>query len=66
MVVLLVLGWLMLAWWVPASSFALWLSAGFGLFTLVLVVPSVSRQWYWLPVGGLAGLGLLLAMPPGV
>ncbi|MBL1376793.1 hypothetical protein [Zobellella iuensis] len=62
MVVLLVLGWLLLVWWVPATALTLWLSAGFALFALVLAMPSVSRYWYWLPVGGLAGLGLTLGL----
>ncbi|MDP5293089.1 hypothetical protein Q9290_12465 [Oceanimonas sp. CHS3-5] len=62
MVVLLVLGWLTLAWWVPASSLTLWLSAGFALFALALITPSLSRHWYWLPVGGLAGLGMALGI----
>ncbi len=62
MVVLLVLCWLTVVWWVPASALPLWLSAGFALFTLLLTVPSVSRHWCWLPVGGLAGLGLTLGL----
>ncbi|MGR7919931.1 hypothetical protein [Zobellella denitrificans] len=62
MVVLLVLAWLTVVWWVPASGLTLWLSAGFALFALVLAMPSVSRHWYWLPVGGLAGLGLALGL----
>ncbi|PSJ46652.1 hypothetical protein C7H85_08545 [Zobellella endophytica] len=62
MVVLLVLCWLTVVWWVPASALTLWLSAGFALFALLLTVPSVSRHWYWLPVGGLAGLGLTLGL----
>ncbi|PSJ40044.1 hypothetical protein [Zobellella taiwanensis] len=62
MVVLLVLAWLTLVWWVPTSSLTLWLSAGFALFALVLALPAVSRHWYWLPVGGLAGLGLTLGL----
>ena len=60
MVMLLVLGWLLMLWWVPSSSLILWLSAGFALFAVVLAMPSVSRHWYWLPVGGLAGLGVAL------
>ncbi|GGB36881.1 hypothetical protein GCM10011502_07530 [Oceanisphaera marina] len=62
MVMLLVLGWLLMLWWVPGSSLILWLSAGFALFAVVLAMPSVSRHWYWLPVGGLAGLGMLVGM----
>lgn len=60
MVALLVSGWLLLLWWVPHSALILWLSTGFALFALLLVMPSVSRHWYWLPVGGLAGLGMVL------
>ncbi|MDX1267580.1 MAG: hypothetical protein R3311_09465 [Oceanisphaera sp.] len=60
MVVLLVLSWLLLLWWVPNSALTLWLSAGFALFALLLAMPSVSRHWYWLPIGGLAGLGMVL------
>ncbi|MFP2770132.1 hypothetical protein [Oceanisphaera sp. KMM 10153] len=60
MVLLLVSAWLLLLWWVPNSALTLWLSAGFALFALLLAVPSVSRHWYWLPVGGLAGLGVVL------
>ena len=62
MVMLLVLGWLLMLWWVPSSAFILWLSAGFALFALVLVIPAVSRHWYWLPVGGLAGMGMVVGM----
>ncbi|GAA3716393.1 hypothetical protein GCM10022421_25210 [Oceanisphaera sediminis] len=62
MVVLLVLCWLTVVWWVPNSALTLWLSAGFALFALLLMVPAVSRHWYWLPVGGLAGLGLTLGL----
>ncbi|OIN10007.1 hypothetical protein [Oceanisphaera psychrotolerans] len=62
MVVLLVLIWLSLLWWVPGSALTLWLSAGFALFALLLAMPSVSRHWYWLPIGGLAGLGMALGM----
>ncbi|WP_417614319.1 hypothetical protein [Oceanisphaera sp.] len=59
---LLVLGWLLMLWWVPSSSLTLWLSAGFALFTMVLAMPSVSRHWYWLPAAGLAGLGVIVGM----
>ena len=65
MVILLVVLWLMTIWWVPASSLTLWLSAGFALFALVLAMPSVSRHWYWLPIGGLAGLGMALGIMLG-
>lgn len=65
MVILLIVLWLMTIWWVPASSLTLWLSAGFALFTLVLAMPSVSRHWYWLPIGGLAGLGMALGIMLG-
>ncbi|MGP7734546.1 hypothetical protein [Oceanimonas smirnovii] len=65
MVILLVVLWLMTIWWVPASSLTLWLSAGFALFALVLAMPSVSRHWYWLPIGGLAGLGMTLGIMLG-
>ncbi|MFH7565407.1 hypothetical protein [Oceanimonas smirnovii] len=65
MVILLVVLWLMTIWWVPASSLTLWLSAGFALFALVLAMPSVSRYWYWLPIGGLAGLGMALGIMLG-
>ncbi|ART82909.1 hypothetical protein CBP31_09950 [Oceanisphaera profunda] len=62
MVMLLVLTWLLVVWWVPSSALTLWLSAGFALFALLLTLPSVSRHWYWLPVGGLAGLGMAVGM----
>lgn len=62
MVMLLVLTWLLVVWWVPSSALTLWLSAGFALFALLLTLPSVSRHWYWLPVGGLAGLGMAMGM----
>lgn len=62
MVMLLVLGWLLMLCWVPSSSLTLWLSAGFAIFAVVLAMPSVSRHWYWLPVGGLAGLGVVVSM----
>ncbi|ART80865.1 hypothetical protein [Oceanisphaera avium] len=62
MVMLLVVGWLLMAWWIPSSAITLWLSAGFALFALLLALPSVSRHWYWLPVGGLAGLGMAMGM----
>ncbi|MBO1518173.1 hypothetical protein [Oceanisphaera pacifica] len=62
MVMLLVLGWLSVLWWVPSGSLTLWLSAGFALFAVVLAMPAVSRHWYWLPVGGLAGMGVVVGM----
>lgn len=62
MVILLVLSWLLLVLWVPSSALMLWLSSGFALFALLLVLPSVSRHWYWLPVGGLAGLGMAMGL----
>ncbi|MGO1248013.1 MAG: hypothetical protein ACTHY5_11800 [Oceanisphaera sp.] len=62
MVMILVLGWLSIFWWVPNGSLSLWLSAGFALFAVVLTMPTVSRHWYWLPVGGLAGMGVVVGM----
>lgn len=62
MVMLLVLSWLLMVWWIPSSALTLWLSAGFALFAVLLTLPSVSRHWYWLPVGGLAGLGMTMGM----
>ena len=62
MVMLLVLSWLLMVLWIPNSALTLWLSAGFAMFALLLVLPSVSRHWYWLPVGGLAGLGMAMGM----
>lgn len=62
MVMLLVVAWLLMVLWVPSSAIILWLSAGFALFALLLTLPSVSRHWYWLPVGGLAGLGMAMSM----
>ena len=61
MVMLLVVTWLLIGLWVQSSALTLWLSAGFALFALLLVLPSVSRHWYWLPVGGLAGLGMAMS-----
>ena len=62
MVVFLVLSWLMVVVWVPSSALTLWLSAGFALFAVLLAMPSLSRHWYWLPLGSLAGLGLALGL----
>ena len=62
MVMLLVVTWLLMVLWIPSNALTLWLSAGFALFALLLVLPSVSRHWYWLPVGGLAGLGMAMGM----
>ena len=62
MVMLLVVTWLLMVLWIPSSALNLWLSAGFAMFALLLALPSVSRHWYWLPVGGLAGLGMAMGM----
>ena len=62
MVMWLVVTWLLMVLWIPSSALTLWLSAGFALFALLLVLPSNSRHWYWLPVGGLAGLGMAMGM----
>ncbi len=58
MVVILILGWLMSVWWVPGTALPLWLSAGFALFAILLVMPSLRRHWCWLPLGSIAGLVL--------
>lgn len=62
MVMISVLSWLLALWWVPSSAIHLWLSAGFTMFALLLVLPLVRRHWYWLPVGGLSGLGMAMGI----
>ncbi|NLJ92933.1 MAG: hypothetical protein GX324_07750 [Aeromonadales bacterium] len=61
-VAVLVLSWLLALWWVPHSALNVWLSGGFAMFAVLLVLPLVRRHWYWLPVGGLSGLGMAMGM----